>query len=158
MSGETLNLISALAPFLAGLGLFFSGVHFIASNLTPLVGRRFRALLAKLSNDVWVTALSGIVAGIVTQSSNAVTSVTVGLVNANAIDLRRGILISTWAHVGTSALVILVAVDFRIAASYIVALAGTGIYFRVTWSDYRAPRTMTFLACDCLRPWTDGRL
>jgi protein-S-isoprenylcysteine O-methyltransferase Ste14 len=21
-----------------------------------------------------------------------------------------------------------------------------------------APRTMTFLACDCLRPWTDGRL
>jgi hypothetical protein len=39
---EVPDVISALAPFLAGLGLFFTGVHFIAANLTPLVGRRFR--------------------------------------------------------------------------------------------------------------------
>jgi hypothetical protein len=28
-------VISALAPFLAGLGMFFSGVHVIAASLTP---------------------------------------------------------------------------------------------------------------------------
>src|SRR5262249_51846713 len=121
--------------FLAGLGLFFSGVHFIATNLTPLVGRRFRALLGKLSGRVWATAFSGIIAGVVTQSSNAVTSVTVGLVNANAISLRRAILIPTWSHVGTSVLVILVAVDFRVAASYVVALAGVGMYFGLSRND-----------------------
>jgi len=128
-------VIAALAPFLAGLGLFFSGVHFIASNLTPLVGRKFRIFLSRISDNVLMTALSGIVAGIVTQSSNAVISMAVGLMNANAIDLRRSILIPTWSHVGTSALVILVAVDFRVAASYIVALAGIGIYFGFSRSD-----------------------
>jgi phosphate:Na+ symporter len=128
-------VISTLAPFLAGLGLFFSGVHFISANLTPLAGRRFRRLLGRMSNTPWVAAVSGIIAGIATQSSNAVTYVTIGLVNANALDLRRAVLIPTWSHVGTSTLVILVAVDFRIAASYVVALAGIGIYFGLSRSD-----------------------
>jgi len=33
---EVPDVISALAPFLAGLGLFFTGVHFIAANLLLL--------------------------------------------------------------------------------------------------------------------------
>ena len=122
-------MISAFAPFLAGLGLFFSGVHFISVNLTPLAGRRFRAMLGRVSSHPVAAAISGIVAGLITQSSNAVTYVAIGLVNANAIDLRRAILIPTWSHVGTSALVMLVAIDFRIAASYLVAIAGIGIYY-----------------------------
>jgi phosphate:Na+ symporter len=128
-------VISALAPFLAGLGLFFTGVHFIAANLTPLVGRRFRKALSHLSNSPWMAALGGTLAGAVTQSSNAVTYVAVGLVNANAIDLRKAILIPTWSHVGTAALVILVAVDFRVAASYVLAIAGVGIYFGLSRND-----------------------
>ncbi len=128
-------MISALAPFLAGLGLFFTGVHFIAANLTPLVGRRFRKVLSRMSNSPWMAALGGTLAGAVTQSSNAVTYVAVGLVNANAIDLRKAVLIPTWSHVGTAALVILVAVDFRVAASYVLAIAGIGIYFGLSRSD-----------------------
>lgn len=128
-------MISALAPFLAGLGLFFTGVHFIAANLTPLVGRRFRKALSRTSNSPWMAALGGTLAGAVTQSSNAVTYVVVGLVNANAIDLRKAVLLPTWSHVGTAALVILVAVDFRVAASYVLAVAGIGIYFGLSRSD-----------------------
>ncbi len=128
-------MISAFAPFLAGLGLFFSGVHFISVNLTPLAGRRFRAMLSRVSSHPLAAAISGIVAGLITQSSNAVTYVAIGLVNANAIDLRRAILIPTWSHVGTSALVMLVAIDFRIAASYLVAIAGIGIYYGLSRND-----------------------
>jgi len=128
-------VIAALAPFLAGLGLFFTGVHFIAENLTPLVGRRFRKALGHISSSPWMAALGGTLAGAVTQSSNAVTYVAIGLVNANAIDLRKAVLIPTWSHVGTTALVILVAVDFRVAASYILAVAGVGIYFGLSRND-----------------------
>ncbi len=65
-------MIGTIAPFLAGLGLFFCGVHFIAANVTPLVGRRLRAVLMRVSQRPTLAAISGIVAGMITQSANAV--------------------------------------------------------------------------------------
>ena len=118
-----------VAPILAGLGLFFCGVHFISINLTPLAGRRFRAVLTRLVKRPWLAAFTGTVAGVVTQSTNAVTYVVIGLVSGGVVDKRRAILIPTWAHVGTSVLVILVAINFKVAASYLVALAGFAVYF-----------------------------
>src|SRR5262245_19423379 len=107
-------------------------MHFIAANLTPLVGRRFRKVLSRLSNNSWTAALGGTIAGAITQSSNAVTYVAIGLVNAGTIELRKAILLPTWSHVGTAAIVILVAVNFSVAASYVLAIAGGGIYFGVS--------------------------
>ena len=37
-----------LAPFVAGLGLYFCGIRFLSLNLTPLAGRRFRLALTRL--------------------------------------------------------------------------------------------------------------
>ena len=127
--------MEAIAPFVTGLGLFFCGVHFVAVNLVPLTGRRFRILLMRLGKWPWLAALFGALAGVVTQSSSAVTSVIIGLVSGGLVDKRRAILIPTWAHVGTSVLVILVAVDLRLAASYLVALAGGSIYFGFDRND-----------------------
>src|SRR6202035_2587965 len=122
-------MFATIAPFLAGLGLFFCGVHFIAVNITPLAGRRFRAILTRVANRPWLAAATGVMAGVITQSTSAVTYVVIGLVTGGILDKRRAILVPTWSHVGASILVILVAIDFRIAASYVVALAGFAIYF-----------------------------
>ena len=127
--------MQAVAPFLTGLGLFFCGVHFVSLNLVPLAGRRFRALLTRVGRRPWLAALLGSLAGVVTQSTNAVTSVIIGLVSGGLVDKRRAILIPTWAHVGTSALVILVAIDFRVAASYLVAITGCAVYFGFDRND-----------------------
>ena len=127
--------MQAVAPFLTGLGLFFCGVHFVSTNLVPLAGRRFRALLTRLGKRPWLAALFGSVAGVITQSTNAVTSVIIGLVSGGLVDKRRAILIPTWAHVGTSVLVILVAVDLRVAASYLVAITGFAVYFGFDRND-----------------------
>src|SRR5262245_51484832 len=127
--------MTVMALFLAGLGLFFCGVHFLSTNLTPLAGRRFRLALTRLVKRPWLAAFTGILAGIVTQSTNAVTYVVIGLVSGGVVDKRRAILIPTWAHVGTAVLVILVAVDLRIAASYLVGLAGFAIYFGMSSSE-----------------------
>jgi hypothetical protein len=40
---EPAGMIATVAPFVAGLDLFFCGAHFIGANVTPLVGRRPRA-------------------------------------------------------------------------------------------------------------------
>jgi phosphate:Na+ symporter len=123
------DMIASIAPFLAGLGLFFCGVHLISVNLAPLAGRKFRSTLMRLSGRPALAALTGVVAGMVTQSANAVTFIVIGLVGGGIVDKRRAILVPTWSHVGTSVLVMLVAVDFRVAASYAVAIAGFAVYF-----------------------------
>lgn len=127
--------MNAIAPFLTGLGLFFCGVHFVSSHLVPLTGRRLRTVLSRLGGQPLLAAIFGSFAGAVTQSATAVTSVMIGLVNGGLIDKRRAILIPIWSNVGTSLLVILVAVDLRQAASYLVALAGVAVYFGLDRSD-----------------------
>ena len=128
-------LIVTIAPLLAGLGLFFSGVHLISANLTPLAGKRFRRLLTRATMYPSLGALTGILAGIVTQSTNAVTHVTISMVSAGIIEKRRAMPIPLWAHVGASLLVMLVAVNLRIGASYIIALAGFAIYLGIDRAD-----------------------
>src|ERR1700676_5823020 len=104
-----ISVIVTIAPLLAGLGLFFRGVHLIASHLTPLAGKRFRRLLTRATMYPSLGALTGILAGIVTQSTNAVTHVTISMVSAGVIDKRRAMPIPIWAHVGPSPLVMVVA-------------------------------------------------
>src|SRR5215467_14566917 len=110
------SVFATIAPLLAGLGLFFSGVHFVSANLTPLAGRKFRRLLTRATAYPSLGAATGVLAGIVTQSTNAVTFVIVSMVSAGIIDKRRAMPIPVWAHVGASLLVMLVAVDLRIGA------------------------------------------
>jgi phosphate:Na+ symporter len=143
-------VIITIAPLLAGLGLFFSGVHLIAANLTPLAGKRFRRLLTRATNYRSLGALTGIIAGVVTQSTNAVTHVTISLVSAGIIDKRRAMPIPIWAHVGASLLVMLVAVNLRIGASYIIAMAGFAIYLGVDRADQIRHLIATFLGIGLL--------
>jgi phosphate:Na+ symporter len=143
-------LIVTIAPLLAGLGLFFSGVHLISANLTPLAGKRFRRLLTRATMYPALGALTGILAGIVTQSTNAVTHVTISMVSAGIIDKRRAMPIPLWAHVGASLLVMLVAVNLRIGASYIIALAGFAIYLGIDRADQIRHLIATFLGIGLL--------
>lgn len=128
-------VIATIAPLLAGLGLFFSGIYFISANLSQVAGRQFRVLLTRATAEPSLGALMGIIAGAVLQSTNAVTCVTISLLSAGIIDKRRAMPIVNWSPVGASLLVILVAVDLRIGASYVVALAGFSMYFGLNHND-----------------------
>src|SRR3984893_5764715 len=145
-----ISVIVTIAPLLAGLGLFFSGVHLISANLTPLAGKRFRRLLTRATMYPSLGALTGILAGIVTQSTNAVTHVTISMVSAGVIDKRRAMPIPIWAHVGASLLVMLVAVNLQIGASYIIALSGFAIYLGIDRADQIRHMIATFLGIGLL--------
>ena len=143
-------MIATIAPFLAGLGLFFCGVNFIAANVTPLVGRRLRTVLMRASQRPAFAAVAGVVAGMITQSTNAVIYIVIGLVSGGIIDKRRALLVPTWSQIGSAMLVILVAIDLRVAASYAVALAGFAIYFGFLRSDRTRHAIHTLLGAGLL--------
>jgi phosphate:Na+ symporter len=130
-----MSTTSILAPLLTGLGLFFCGVRFIAANLTPLAGPTARRWFRQALGSVWTTGAVGLLAGLVTQSTNAVSLVTVGLVRADVIPEERAPLLPAWSHVGAAALVILVSLHSTLAVAYALALAGAALYFDFELSD-----------------------
>lgn len=142
--------MAALTPVLTGLGLFFCGARFVASNLAQLAGSSARQLFRRALSSRWLAALSGILAGLLTQSTNAVALIMVSFARTGIVDGRRAVLVPTWSHVGASALVIVVAVDTRLTASYILALAGAAIYFDVKLSDRVRHAVMAVLGAGML--------
>ena len=127
--------MNLLAPLLTGLGLFFCGVAFIAANLTPLLGGTGRRLLRRAVSADWRAVLTGTCAGLVTQSTNAVSLVVVGFVRAGIIPEERAVLLPTWSHVGAAALVIMVSLHTNVMVAYALALAGGALYFNVRLSE-----------------------
>lgn len=130
-----MSATSILAPLLTGLGLFFCGVRFIASNLTPLAGSSARRLFRRALKSSWTAGAVGVLAGLVTQSTNAVSLVVVGLVRADVIPEERAALLPAWSHVGAAALVILVSLQSNMAVAYALAIAGAALYFDLDLSE-----------------------
>ena len=107
-----------LADIVAGLGLFFIGVRSIGTNMKQMTGARFRRWVAWATGHHLSAALVGTAAGIVTQSSNAVTFISVSLVTSGMITLRRALPIVAWANVGTALLVFLATLDIHIEVEH----------------------------------------
>ncbi len=126
---------SVLAPLLTGLGLFFCGVRFIAANLTPLAGPSARRLFRGAVKTNWTVALAGVLAGLVSQSTSAVTLVVVGLVRAGIIPEGRAVLLPVWSQVGAAALVIIVSLQTGPAVACALAIAGAVLYFDFKLSE-----------------------
>ena len=118
-----------ISPLLTGLGLFFGGARFIAANLTPLAGPAARKLFRGAVRTSWTAALAGVFAGLVSQSTSAVTLVVVGLVRAGVIPEGRAVLLPAWSQVGAAALVILVSLQTSAAVACALAIAGAALYF-----------------------------
>ena len=120
---------SVLTTLLTGLGLLFCGVRFIAANLTPLAGPSARRLFRRAVSTSWGSGFAGILAGLVTQSTSAVTLVVVGFVRASIIPEARAVLLPVWSQVGAAALVILVSLQTSSAVAWALAIAGIVLYF-----------------------------
>ena len=124
-------MIEILALFLAGLGLFFTGVDGVRTKLQQLSSRRFRQVLTRLTGHPLLAALAGAVFGALTQSASAVAFIVSGMVATGLITMRRAPPVVAAANVGTAVLVFLAAFDFRLAVLYLIGVTGLMISFRV---------------------------
>ena len=126
---------SVLTLLLTGLGLLFCGVRFIAANLAPLAGPAARRFARTAVRTNWGAGFAGVVAGVVTQSTSAVTLVVVGFVRAGILPEARAVLLPVWSQVGAATLVILVSLPTSAVVAYALAIAGTLLYFDFNLSE-----------------------
>lgn len=120
----------------AGLGLFFVGVKLIGANLKQLTGRWFRGLIAAATRNVGMSSMLGILSGALTQSSNAITFISLSMVTAGLVDAGSVVPMVIWANVGTSALVLLAAVDIKLMVLFLLGATGLAFYLDLD----KAPR------------------
>ncbi|MDR6953038.1 phosphate:Na+ symporter [Ancylobacter sp. 3268] len=123
--------MATLALLLSGLGLFFIGVRALSANLVPLVGRRGRAAFSHALRGPISSAVSGTLAGIVTQSSTAVSWIIVSFIRGGVLPPGPALGAPNWANVGTALLPLIVAIDTSTAAGVVIGIAGFVTYFKL---------------------------
>lgn len=119
------------AFFLAGLALFFSGLGGIKSNLQQLGNRRFRVMLARVTNHPLLALPVGIVFGATTQSASAVAFILSGMITTGMLQVRQALPVLAASNLGTVVLVFLAAINLKIAILYLIGLAGICIAFNL---------------------------
>ncbi|MEI2417879.1 Na/Pi symporter [Orrella sp. JC864] len=129
-----------LAQLLAGLGLLFIGMRLIGQHLRVAAGRRVRAALVRATVSRWSGLLSGMAAGAVTQSSNAVTLILANLMASRALSIGQAVPVAAGATVGSALIVLIATIDIRLVVFYMLALGGFALLFkldqRVAWRDW----------------------
>lgn len=113
---------------LAGLGFFFIGVKQLGTNLTQLAGPRLRSAVQRATANPVLGAALGSLVGMLTQSTNAITFIVIGLVNSGALKVRAALPVIAWANVGTSVLVFLATISIHNAILVMVIFSGLAYY------------------------------
>jgi phosphate:Na+ symporter len=134
--------LDTFATILAGLGLFSVGTKGLAANLGQLAGRSLRQWVARSTGNYLMSAAIGVLAGALVQSANAITVILMSMVKADLITPSRARPILVWSNVGTSILVLAVAIDIHIFVLLLTATTGMFYYLNLD----RAPRWRPFVA------------
>lgn len=96
------SVISIVFMILGGLGAFLYGLNLMSASLKTIAGNRFRAFIAKATDNIWAGFLSGLLITLAIQSSSATTVIVIGLISAGLLDLKHALPIMIGAHIGTT--------------------------------------------------------
>ena len=111
----------------AGLGFIFIGTQFLTAHMKQVAGAGFHRLAASATGHPLKSMFTGIAAGAVIQSTNAVTFIVIGLVSAGTVTVRSAMPIVTWSYAGSTLRLLLVSLD--IAPAIMLGIGALGIAF-----------------------------
>ena len=120
--------IDAIASFLGGLGLFFTGIRSLSANMVQIGGRPLRQAVAGHMQNPLLIAVVGIAAGALLQTSNGITFILVSLITAGLLQIGTAMPLLLWANLGTSALVAVAAIDLRLVTLLALGMSGIWLY------------------------------
>ena len=92
-----------LLTLIGSIGLFLYGMKLMSEGLQKAAGDRLRNILAWMTNNRFVGALTGILVTALIQSSSATTVMIVSFVNAGLLSLAQSMAVIMCANVGTTA-------------------------------------------------------
>lgn len=88
---------------IGSVGLFLYGMKLMSEGLQKAAGDRLRNILALMTNNRFVGALTGIIVTALIQSSSATTVMIVSFVNTGLLSLAQSMAVIMGANVGTTA-------------------------------------------------------
>jgi phosphate:Na+ symporter len=124
-----------IASLVAGLGLFFLGLHLVGNHLKQASSRRFRSLIARFTDRVWRGSLLGLLAGVFMQSTSAVAVILASMAASGLVTVRQALPIVLWTNVGTALIVFVGVFDLELFALYCLGISATVFVFsgEVRW-------------------------
>ena len=111
-----------------GLALFLFGMEQMADALKAVAGERMKVILAKLTTNRFMGALTGAFVTAVIQSSSVTTVLVVGFITAGLMSMAQSIGVIMGANIGTTITAQIVAFKVTKAALLMVAV-GFGMLF-----------------------------
>lgn len=136
-------MAEVLGGILGGVGLLFVGMWLLAENLKTLAGPRLRMLARRLANNRFAGFGWGTLAGAITQSSPAVTFITISMLRSGLISSQQGYPIALGAQLGVGLILFIVTVDIRVVALFGMGVGGI-ILTRLNRTNYREAGSMLF--------------
>ena len=105
------SILVDLIAVCGGLGLFFLGMKFMGEGLELAAGSKLRTLLEKITSNMYLGMLVGLVITAVIQSSSATASMVVGFTNAGLMELAETAGILFGSKIGTCMTSVLLTFD-----------------------------------------------
>ncbi len=139
-------MFTILGHLAGALGLFFMGARFLTEQLKTLTNRRLRLSAIRWTNNPCMGFVWGLIAGSVMQSMTILTFVVVSLLKSDLVSPKRAYPILLGCNVGGALLVLIVMLDVKLIALYILGLSQivTLVIARDQASRYRAMATACF--------------
>ena len=136
-------MAEVIGGILGGVGLLFVGMWLLSENLKVLVGPRLRMLASRLANNRFAGFGWGTLAGAITQSSPAVTFITISMLRSGLISPQQGYPIALGAQLGVGLILFIVTVDIRVVALFGLGVGGI-VITRLNRDGYRELGAMLF--------------
>ena len=136
-------MLEVLGGILGGVGLLFFGMWLLSENLKTVVGPRLRILASRLADNRFAAFGWGTMAGAITQSSPAVTFITISMLRSGLISAKQGYSIALGAQMGVGLILFIVGIDIRLAALYGIGIGGLAVT-RMRRGHYREAGAMLF--------------
>ena len=120
-----LNPLTMTIELLGGLALFLYGMEKMTDGLKAAAGKQMNMLLAKLTGNAFLGAITGAIVTAVIQSSSVTTVLVVGFVSAGIMTLVQSVGVIFGANVGTTVTAQIVAFNTTALAFPLIAIGFT---------------------------------
>lgn len=122
-------MLHALVTALAGLGLFFAGMHQLKDSLKKLTGRRFKQLIAAWVHKRPAAIALGLAAGGIMQSTTAVTFILASMIATGLLTVGAALPVVASANVGATMLILIANLDILLFVQLALGLTGLSFVF-----------------------------
>ncbi|MCP4406371.1 MAG: Na/Pi cotransporter family protein, partial [Gammaproteobacteria bacterium] len=127
-AGQGMEWGQMAMKLLGGLALFLYGMEQMADALKAVAGERMKVILAKLTSNRFLGAMTGAFVTAVIQSSSVTTVLVVGFITAGLMSVSQSVGVIMGANIGTTITAQIVAFKVTKAALLMIAV-GFGMLF-----------------------------